>query len=470
MVIQHNIGAMNSDRQLGIVQGRLAKTARNLSSGYKINIAADDATGLSISEKMRRQIRGLTQGIENTEDGVSLCQVADGALAEVHDMLQRINELAVKAANGTNSASDRMAINDEVSSLLMEIDRIGDTTRFNELYLFRGNANRMDRVQSTLAHPTAVGKYFQLVGSNNTTTTGYMQEKLPVNVLAGYKTTQPVDPTDTEPYVGVHIDFKELVEDKGNIKELAGTGFYLNCCTDCCPTKVEFTDSADIIGTMDSIKIGVKKADGSYYTSANEFVNAIVDEMNKVNIAPHIVMACEANAGTTLYLYDIDNDPWTDSDKKLAYYCDQPTDGNMDIDFSAWNQGSGLWIQSGCDVGDGMVLHIGYVNTEVLRIDDLDVLTEDNSRKAMEKADAAIRMVSAQRSRIGAYQNRLEHTIANEQNVVENTTAAESQIRDTDIAKEMVAFSNDNILAQAGQSMLAQANQSRQGILSLLSA
>ena len=133
MRIQHNIRAMNAGRQLGITEGILGKSATKLSSGYKINIAADDAAGLSISEKMRRQIRGLNQGIANTEDGVSLCQIADGALTEVHDMLQRINELAVKAANGTNSISDRRDINNEVSALITEIDRIGDTTKFNEL-------------------------------------------------------------------------------------------------------------------------------------------------------------------------------------------------------------------------------------------------------------------------------------------------------------------------------------------------
>ncbi|MCI8316717.1 MAG: hypothetical protein HFH74_17105 [Lachnospiraceae bacterium] len=133
MIISHNMSAMNMNRQARMVGRTLSKSTEKLSSGYRINKAADDAAGLSISEKMRKQIRGLTQGVENAEDGVSLCQVADGALAEVHDMLQRLNELAVKAANGTNSESDRKCINDEVSQLLTEIDRIGHTTKFNEI-------------------------------------------------------------------------------------------------------------------------------------------------------------------------------------------------------------------------------------------------------------------------------------------------------------------------------------------------
>lgn len=499
MRIQHNIRAMNAERQTGITEGILKKSAERLSSGYKVNRAADDAAGLSISEKMRRQIRGLNQGIANTEDGVSLCQIADGALTEVHDMLQRINELAVKAKNGTNSASDRRDINNEVSALLTEIDRIGDTTKFNELYLFKGGRGKKTEEVHTVTtiKPTATSKFFQLIGSANTSTNGYMQEKLDGNTLKTYNTTSDLTKSLTDangdlyPFVSVHIDFKELVDDKQGISQLAGTCFYVNCCTDCCPTKVEFTNStgfsrteeSDMIGlyNVNTIKIGLKKADGSYYSSANEFVTAITNGLindvwhgqcdpNNVDTGDHVMFACENNtSGTTLYLYDIHNRDWTQADKEQAYYCDYPTSEEDTSEVSiAGNQGAGVWIQSGCDAGDGMMLHIGYMNTEVLEIDELDVLTEDNSEKAIRQADRAIRMVSAQRSRIGAYQNRLEHTIANEQNVVENTTAAESQIRDTDMANEMVKYSNTNILLQAGQAMLAQANQSSQGILSLL--
>lgn len=141
MVIQHNLSAGNTERQMGIVKGNKAKSTQRLSSGYRINCAADDAAGLSISEKMRKQIRGLTQGIANAEDGISLCQVADGAMTEVHDMLQRMNELAVKAANGTNSSGDREAIDMEVSALIKEIDRIGETTKFNDLYILKDEGN-----------------------------------------------------------------------------------------------------------------------------------------------------------------------------------------------------------------------------------------------------------------------------------------------------------------------------------------
>ena len=148
MVVQHNLRAMNSNRMLGITQGTLSKSAEKLSSGYKVNRAADDAAGLSISEKMRKQIRGLSQASLNAEDGISAVQTAEGALTEVHDMLQRMNELAVKASNGTNALSDRQTIQDEVDQLLTEIDRVAETTKFNETYLLKGDTDTVTKKAS----------------------------------------------------------------------------------------------------------------------------------------------------------------------------------------------------------------------------------------------------------------------------------------------------------------------------------
>ena len=269
MVVQHNLTAMNSNRMLGITTGQQAKSTEKLSSGYKINRAADDAAGLAISEKMRRQIRGLTQASANAQDGISCVQTAEGALAEVHDMLQRMNELAVKSKNGTNTSTDREYINAEVQNLISEIDRVQSTTTFNEKNLLTGS--------------------FKNVG-----------------LQVGAESAQTIE---------------------------------LN------------------ISQMSASKIGVK---------------------------------------------------------------------------------------------------------------DVDVSTATKAGTAIDSIKEALKSVSQQRSELGAVQNRLEHTIKNLDNVVENTTAAESQIRDTDMASEMVKFSNNNILAQAGQSMLAQANQSNQGVLSIL--
>ncbi len=276
MVVQHNLTAMNSNRMLGITAGQQAKSTEKLSSGYRINRAADDAAGLAISEKMRRQIKGLTQASANAQDGISCVQTAEGALAEVHDMLQRMNELAVQAANGTQTSTDRGYINSEIQALTSEIDRVASTTTFNEQKLLDGK-------------------------------------------------------------------FKN----KG-------------------------------------LQVGAE---------ANQLISISIGAMSA----------------------------------------------------------------KGLGLGDGSAYTISVGGTD-----------DTKAQKAITQIKAALAKVSKQRSDLGAIQNRLEHTIKNLDNVVENTTAAESQIRDTDMASEMVKFSNNNILAQAGQAMLAQANQSNQGVLSIL--
>ena len=279
MVVQHNLTAMNSSRMLNITTSTQAKSTEKLSSGYKINRAADDAAGLAISEKMRRQIRGLTQASSNAQDGISCVQTAEGALAEVHDMLQRMTELAVKAANGTQTSADRGYINQEVQALVSEIDRVASTTTFNEQNLLDGS--------------------FKKVG------------------------------------LQVGAESKQLIT--LDIAAMSAKGLKLTTGTP---------------GAAANISVGGK--DGT------------------------------------------------------------------------------------------------------------------NAQKAIKTIKDALASVSKQRADLGAVQNRLEHTIKNLDNVVENTTSAESSIRDTDMAAEMVRYSNNNILAQAGQSMLAQANQANQGVLSLL--
>ena len=276
MVVQHNLQSMNSNRMLGLTTSAQAKNTEKLSSGYKINRAADDAAGLTISEKMRSQIRGLTQASANAQDGISCVQTAEGALNEVEDMLQRMNELAVKAANGTNTTADRTAIEKEVNALVSEIDRVQSTTQFNTLNLLNGDFS--------------TGKALQ------------------VGAASGQEITITIN-------------------------------------------------------KMDSTSLGIQA-----YSGANS-------------------------------------------------------------------------------ISDG---------------------TGANAKGAIAAITKAIAKVSEQRSALGAVQNRLEHTIKNLDNVVENTTAAESQIRDTDMAAQMVEYTKNNILAQAGQSMLAQANQATQGVLSLL--
>ena len=289
MVVQHNLTAMNTNRQLGMISGAQQKSTEKLSSGYRINRAGDDAAGLSISEKMRSQIRGLNKASNNAQNGISLIQTAEGALNEVHSILQRMNELATQGANDVNTSIDRAAINKEISSLSQELGRIRSTTQFNDMDLLDGD---------------------------------FSDKKLQVGAKDGQT-----------------IDIKI-----GNLATIAAN---------------TLTDDGDI-----KAKLGLTKPGDS--TSG-------VDEVN------------------------------------------------------------------------------------------------DDYAKAMTKIQTDIKAVSGLRSDLGAIQNRLEHTIANLDTTAENTQAAESLIRDTDMAAEMVDFSKNNILAQAGQSMLAQANQANQGVLSLLS-
>lgn len=296
MVVQHNLTAMNSNRMLGITTATQSKSTEKLSSGYKINRAADDAAGLSISEKMRRQIRGLTQAVANAQDGISAVQTAEGALGEVHDMLQRMNELAIKAGNETLQSVDRKYIQQELDQLKSEIDRVHTTTTFNEQKLLNGEFS--------------TGKSLQ---------------------------------------VGAEVD------------------------------------------TDNRIKITINRMDWNHI--ANKDSNSIAG-------------GGSIGKGTG----------------KLQVWASNETAANVTADITA----------------------------------------------TVSSIKSALQCVSEQRSRLGATQNRLEHTVNNLNNVVENTTSAESAIRDTDMASEMVRYSNNNILAQAGQAMLAQANQSNQGVLSLL--
>ncbi len=402
MVVQHNLTAMNSNRMLGITTGAQAKATEKLSSGYKINRAADDAAGLAISEKMRKQIRGLTQASANAQDGISAVQTAEGALTEVHDMLQRMNELAVKAANGTMSESDRDAIQSEVDQLVTEIDRVSNTTKFNETYLLKGTSSSGAAGSLTFTNANrAIGSAQGITGFNLTTGTAS------INVKAGATLTGMATGKAFE--VGTTIYF--LVE-----TATAGTS----------PAKVAAEN-----------KSGQNKA----FTSMDSLMAAI-----KRDHSADIKTVSSVNNGGTISL-------------KVETFADM----NSAIDFS---------LHVGADSSDDnkINLNISQMSARGLGINGLTITgdDDDNATAAIDVVADALAKVSGQRATLGAVQNRLEHTIANLDNVVENTTAAESAVRDTDMATQMVTYSNNQILAQAGQAMLAQSNQANQGVLSLL--
>ena len=493
MVVQHNLTAMNSNRMLGLTTKAQAKSTEKLSSGYKINRAADDAAGLAISEKMRKQVRGLTQASANAQDGISTVQTAEGALTEVHDMLQRMNELAVKSANGTNSDSDRTAIQQEIDQLTTEIDRVAETTKFNETYLLKGDKSvakgtsysyknfaaaqagaatfQKDTVTGmsvTFTAETAsienmddLNSLLKAVRDSGVSATGIANQKadgsadnkkytLALNGEAGQKFTVTTTATATDKYTFTVYNSSGVTLGKFEV------GGYTKTAT----ANTEYSDTVNFNATKitgaattgastayydkDGNKISANDLD-NYFTTAYTGKSSVTGTINAIADAPKVYDA--VGNLTTLKAGEVSSvrDKMGTLTVALHVGADATSNNQINLNLDAMTA-KGLGVHG-------------------LKMDGVD---DSKALDAIEKIKAAITKVSAQRSELGAVQNRLEHTINNLDNVVENTTSAESAIRDTDMASEMVKYSNQNILSQAGQSMLAQANQSNQGVLSLL--
>ena len=462
MVVQHNMQAMNANRMLGITTNLQAKSTEKLSSGYKINRAADDAAGLSISEKMRKQIRGLDQASTNAQDGISAVQTAEGALTEVHSMLQRMNELAVQAANGTNSESDRQSIQDEIDQLTTEIDRVAETTKFNETYLLKGNGK-----VSTL---TINAKDAGIEGSLRGVGTGSA-----VFVMDELKEGEQITIGSKGYTIGTDInDVKTAVDGlvTGTTVTINGTEYTVVAnAADEDETENKYTaDSLQkfvnegakvILGTTTYVAAtmteGVSNNDASIIT-ADKAYELIREELRKAS-------SVGTDAGEEAKVAEHAEGTDADYGDGKVYY--EITEGKAET-----KQGLQLSLHVGADADENnkIAVTIDTMDAAGLGVKGLNVV-DNTGAKATYAIDAiadAVAKVSETRSALGAVQNRLEHTIANLDNVVENTTSAESQIRDTDMAEEMVEYSKNNILAQAGQAMLAQANTSTQGVLSLL--
>ena len=451
MVVQHNLQAMNANRMLNITTGSQSKSAEKLSSGYRINRAADDAAGLSISEKMRKQIRGLDQASTNAEDGVSAVQTAEGALTEVHSMLQRMNELAVQASNGTNSQTDRDAIQSEIDQLTTEIDRVAETTKFNETYLLKGDANGATKKIYLEAHDaglkgkltdngdgtatfvmdelkagdsvTIAGKSYT-VGSTKDEAVAEFDKQVTAaddKFTVNGKEITIVDThggdADAEKAAGKYTldEAKALITEGSTVKFANGT------------TMKAMTGAADGVDDNDSSVISKNKA----YLLASE-------ELLKANQIGDTEGNAKVGVGTADTAVALDNGTGT-FEIKLAQ-----TEVAEKLNFN-------LHVGSDADMTNKINVNIETMDSSYLGIKGLNV-TDETGVSATYAVDAiadALQKVSDQRSSLGAVQNRLEHTIANLDNVVENTTSAESRIRDVDMAEEMVEYSKNNILAQA---------------------
>ena len=575
MVVQHNLTAMNSNRMLGLTTASQAKSTEKLSSGYKINRAADDAAGLSISEKMRKQIRGLTQASLNAQDGISAVQTAEGALTEVHDMLQRMNELAVKASNGTMSEDDRSYVQNEIDQLVTEIDRVSETTKFNETYLLKGAGDKSATVKADATIGTtsseatvtaAKGNIYSgtiasglASGTEDTATVTYKDAegntrtkevtfkagadaeataknlakaieddkdlgrifnasadksgKLTVesklngnktddskNAVTGitFKSTAGALKTDitgatTEAATGESVTF--TLTNKAGANQLQdGNSITIDGKTYTYDSnKASTTDDANTFKSLDdlqkllgddykvSVEITATKTSQKWKVDSTGGASAAIKDGDEVVTTEKTDLAAASKtsalgtitaANGTNAFTDVAKPTGNTAGTQVTY-----TDKVITLNIARkaaveTSDALTLSLQVGADSTDEnkISVDIESMGAKSLGIDGLKVdgTNSTNADNAIDTIAAAIQKVSTQRSSLGAVQNRLEHTINNLDNVVENTTSAESQIRDTDMATEMVKYSNNNILAQAGQAMLAQANQSNQGVLSLL--
>ena len=546
MVVQHNLKAMNSNRMLGVTQKTVAGSTEKLSSGYKINRAADNAAGLSISEKMRKQIRGLTQASANAEDGISSVQTAEGALQEVTDMLQRMNELAVQAANGTNSVTDRQYIQDEVDQLVTEIDRVAETTKFNETYLLKGDTTKdTTKVYTTNYSVT----YTKNLGSNSADVakkidyndndnlyivsasigTATLTSPLTANVIAkGDDVTKYLGKAEEDANATVkagmefsedYVAFKNAALDTATIGKLKndstnnvitsdtnGDTYILDTETNEITKIAQGSDlskylknveinadgtTVDFAEMKDQYRLLTVAADQGGATGTSKLAgDDLIDQTSfKVNESMQKLYDADGKevSGVALNKYfdekgDYKGGLFSDSQATKAVTADNSGAGGNIKDYITKNtaevtQDLSFSLHVGADSArtNKIATNIQSMSSAALGINKLKSTavglvdtSGDNATDAIDVIADALQKVSTQRSALGAVQNRLEHTIKNLDNVVENTTSAESAIRDTDMATEMVKYSNANILSQAGQSMLAQANQSNQGVLSLL--
>ncbi|MHB8917505.1 MAG: flagellin N-terminal helical domain-containing protein [Desulfocucumaceae bacterium] len=416
MRINHNIAALNTYRQLSSNNVIGAKSLEKLSSGFRINRAADDAAGLAISEKMRGQIRGLDQAVRNSQDGISLIQTAEGALNETHSILQRMRELAVQSANDTNTSADRVQIQQEIDQLTAEINRIGDTTEFNTKKLIDG----------AMGSAVATAKAAVM--------TGVMAFKIIGTASAAAAATT----------------LGSLADDNGN-------GFGITT-----------SDTITITGKLGATYVSatVTVAAGTTLGSLLDTVNTSFTASSTVNASGSITVTGAVGitndiGGITFSVQDTSGNIRAAATDALSGLAKSQSASNVRADGT-----NALLI--GANQGQSLTLNIDDMRGTALGINGLKVETKSQANVSLKILDAAMEKVSSQRSGLGALQNRLEHTIANLGVSSENLTAAESQIRDVDMAKEMMQFTKNNILSQAATAMLAQANQMPQTVLSLL--
>lgn len=558
MIINHNMNALNAHRNMGVNNTNAGKSMEKLSSGLRINRAGDDAAGLAISEKMRGQIRGLTQASRNASDGISLVQTAEGALNETTNILQRMREISVQSANSTNTETDRAALQEELNQLTTEINRIGNTTEFNTQKLLNGGAGLSSSANVTDAASASV------------TTTNFVAKDLSgkANMQASIK----VDGTTFNISDALKYNFTSADDVITKLKEVKAGEKKLSDVLDITKDGQKLVFTAKSTGKSSSVQISTDEDDFAKmlgYTDANDLKNRANAEGNNATVQKHGLEGANAlgngtainvNKGDSFKIqvgsdsavsvkfdstkkYDVANadanvaqaareeyvkdvnvalqkaglsdkvEASLSNDNKLQLISKNGKDisvtgevkgsginnntkvGNVNQVVGAGAQGAGFEVnlQIGANSGQAMNLSIGDMRAAALGITgntgqagfsstnnvtngtdtisteaSLDITNASSASKAITAIDSAMEKVSSERAKLGAVQNRLEYTISNLDNTAENLTSAESTLRDVDMAKEMMEYSKNNILSQAAQSMISQANQQPQNVLQLL--
>lgn len=513
MVVQHNMAAMNANRMLSGVSSAQSKSTEKLSSGYRINRAADDAAGLSISEKMRSQIRGLNQASTNAQDGISLIQTAEGALNEQHSILQRMRELSVQAANGTETDDDREAVQNEIEQLQSELTRISDTTEFNTMKLLDGSRSGSDVSVSVSKSAEA----------NLTTQDATTQKNTAAITAAATKTSTKLSVTTLDKNGNATTTEVELkiagTKVSYNGKELTATVTDGNASDEETAkafaealSKTDLADKFDITNNNANLVFTAKEAGSSASVALTKQDDVAAKATNLDTTGEDAYKKLSADIGTYDGTGNIEDKIFTVNGEKFAYVTDPAKlgDDHKDVNYvvaanaagiktasrdmanlinaktginatadaqgtislkaGTTTTGNGITLQIGANEGQTMSFTLDDMSADALGVGgrSVDLSTQESAKTATTTIDAAIKKVSAARGKMGAVQNRLEHTISNLDTASENMQTAESRIRDTDMAEEMVNYSKNSILAQAGQSMLAQANQANQGVLTLL--
>ena len=466
MRINHNISALNTYRQLTLNTAAGSKSLEKLSSGYRINRAGDDAAGLAISEKMRGQIRGLDMAAKNAQDGISLIQTAEGALNETHSILQRMRELAVQAANDTNTNDDRAELQKEIDQLTSEIDRIGNTTEFNTKKLLNGGAGLVTEF-SVETVDGANADWINVIGGTADTkadNTDIVITAASKATAAVYTGTVTADTADTYSFTvnGYTLSYTATTVAAENAALIAEA---INAVSDQIGATAEvsgagLTITSTDVGSAASLQV---TAEEDAFTDGAD-VNSTTTGSDASITSTQIASTDYIARGNTITVTSGD---YKGLELQLNAEVMSDTAANNDATFKITGNGSVI-LQIGANESQEMSISIGDMRAAALGVSTINVTTQTSASSSITIIDNATKRVSGERSKLGAYQNRLEHTINNLGTSAENLTAAESRIRDVDMAKEMMEFTKNSILQQAAQAMLAQANMQPQGVLQLL--